>query len=61
MGAEDRPMEQFVHNKNLALFRKKRADPRLTDGERKIVHKLLADEEARQIAPHNAKEDRKAD
>ncbi|UGY12365.1 hypothetical protein HAP48_0027315 [Bradyrhizobium septentrionale] len=54
-------MEQFVHNKNLALFRKKRADPRLTDGERKIVHKLLADEEARQIAPHNAKEDRKAD
>jgi hypothetical protein len=54
-------MERFVHNENLALFRKKLTDPRLTDEERKIVLKLLADEEARQIEPRDAAEGRKPD
>jgi hypothetical protein len=54
-------MDRFVHDENLALFRKKLADPGLTDAERKIVLKLLADEEASQIAPHGAREHRKPD
>ncbi|UGY17884.1 hypothetical protein [Bradyrhizobium septentrionale] len=54
-------MEGFIHHENLALFRKKLADPRLTDEERKVVLKLLADEEARQVGSQGATEDRKPD
>ncbi|BBB96714.1 MULTISPECIES: hypothetical protein [Bradyrhizobium] len=54
-------MERFIHDENLALFRKKLADPQLTDEERKVVLKLLADEEARQIASQGTAEDRRPD
>ena len=54
-------MERFVHNENLALFRKKLADPLLTEAERKIVLQLLADEEAKQSAANGATENRKLD
>jgi hypothetical protein len=53
-------MERFIHDENLALFKKKLADPRLTDEERKVVLKLLADEEARQILSQGGTEDRKS-
>jgi hypothetical protein len=41
-------MYKFIHNENLALFKKKLADPQTTDTERKVVQKLLAEEEARE-------------
>ncbi|HVX79183.1 MAG TPA: hypothetical protein VHB49_23860 [Bradyrhizobium sp.] len=40
-------MEKFVHFQNLALYRKKLADPKIGDVERNTLEKLLAEEEAR--------------
>jgi hypothetical protein len=42
------PVEKFIHNQNLALFRKKLSDPQLSEAEREVVLKLLADEEAKE-------------
>jgi hypothetical protein len=42
------PVEKFIHNQNLALFKKKLSDPQLTEAEREVVLKLLADEEAKE-------------
>ena len=39
-------MEEFIHRENLALFRKRLAEPH-DDAERKVLLKLLAEEEAR--------------
>lgn len=44
-------MEKFIHSQNLALYRKKLADPKTTDVERKLVERLLADEEAKDRLP----------
>ncbi|MGY4567158.1 hypothetical protein [Bradyrhizobium sp. USDA 3256] len=54
-------MERFVHDENLALFRKRLADPRLTAAEREILLRLLADEEAKPVTPQAAMQDRKPD
>ncbi len=40
-------MEKFIHSENLALYRKKLADPKTTDVERKTVKMLLVEEEAK--------------
>lgn len=40
-------MEKFIHSENLALYRKKLADPKTTDVERKTVKMLLGEEEAK--------------
>jgi hypothetical protein len=42
------PVEKFIHNQNLALFRKKLNDPQISEAEREVVRKLLADEEAKE-------------
>jgi hypothetical protein len=42
------PVEKFVHNQNLALFKKKLSDPEITEAEREVILKLLADEEAKE-------------
>lgn len=39
-------MDKFIHRENLALFRKRLAEPH-DDAERKVLLKLLAEEEAR--------------
>jgi hypothetical protein len=44
-------VEKFIHNQNLALFKKKLSDPDLTDAEREVLLKLLADEEAKEGNP----------
>jgi hypothetical protein len=44
-------VEKFIHNQNLALFRKKLSDPQITEAEREVVLKLLADEEAKEGNP----------
>ena len=43
-------MEEFIHQQNLALFKKRLAEPH-TDAEREILMKLLADEEAKELPP----------
>jgi hypothetical protein len=42
-------MEWFIHTENLALFKKKLADPHTPEAEREVVRKLLADEQAREV------------
>jgi hypothetical protein len=43
-------MEEFIHQRNLALFKKLLAEPH-TDAEREVLLKLLADEEANEPRP----------
>ena len=40
-------MEQFIHQQNLSLFKKRLAETH-TDAEREMLLKLLADEEAKE-------------
>ena len=46
-------MEKFIQRENVTLYKKRLAEPQ-TDGERKIILKLLADEEAKD-APSSPK------
>ncbi|OKO83328.1 hypothetical protein [Bradyrhizobium sp. AS23.2] len=39
-------MERYIHSENIALFKRRLADPKTTDSERKTIQKLLAEEEA---------------
>jgi hypothetical protein len=41
-------MDEFIHRENLALFKKRLSDPVLSDAERKVILKLLQDEQAKQ-------------
>jgi hypothetical protein len=43
-------MESFIHRENLALFRKRLAEPR-DEAERQVLLKLLGDEEAKDPPP----------
>ena len=43
-------MEKFIHMENLALFKKRLAEPH-TDAEREVLLKLLADEKAKEPLP----------
>ena len=43
-------MEEFIHQENLALFKKRLAEPH-ADAEREILLKLLADEKAKEPLP----------
>ena len=45
-------MEKFIHRENLALFKKRLAEPH-SDAEREVLLKLLADEEAKKPPPTN--------
>jgi hypothetical protein len=45
-------MEKFIHQENLALFKKRLAEPH-TDAEREILVKLLADEQANEPTQNN--------
>ena len=45
-------MEKFIHEENLALFKKRLADAH-GDAEREVLSKLLADEEAKEPPPKN--------
>jgi hypothetical protein len=46
-------MEKFIHKENLALFKKRLAEPH-TDAEREVLLKLLADEKAKEPLPKNS-------
>ena len=46
-------MEKFIHQENLALFKKRLAEPQ-TDAEREVLLKLLADEKAKEPLPKNS-------
>ncbi len=46
-------MEEFIHRENLALFRRRLAEPH-THAEREMLMKLLAEEEAREPPPQSA-------
>jgi hypothetical protein len=45
-------VEDFIHRENLALFRKRLAEPH-DDAERKVLLKLLAEEEAKDLPQSN--------
>ena len=45
-------MEKFVHQENLALFKKRLAEPH-TDAEREVLMELLTDEQAKEPPPKN--------
>ena len=47
-------MERFIHRQNLALFRKRLAEP-CDDAQRRVLLKLLAEEEARELVSNEAK------
>jgi hypothetical protein len=40
-------MEQFIHQQNLVLFKKRLAEPH-TEAEREVLMKLLTDEQAKE-------------
>ena len=44
--------ERVLHQENLALFKKRLAEPH-TDAERDVLKKLLADEQAKEPPPKN--------
>ena len=44
-------MDRYIHLENLALFRKRLAEPSTTEAEREVILKLLAEEEARELPP----------
>jgi len=50
---EGQPMEKFIHDENLALYRKKLADPNTSGSERRMIERLLAEEESRKIHTPN--------
>lgn len=43
-------MEEFIHRENLALFKKRLAEPH-SDAEREVLLKLLAEEKAKDPPP----------
>ena len=43
-------MEKFIHQQNLALFKKRLAEPH-TDAEREMLKKLLTEEQAKEAPP----------
>jgi hypothetical protein len=45
-------MEKFIHRENLALFKKRLAEPH-TDAEREVLMKLLTDEQVKEPPPNN--------
>ena len=47
-------MEEFIHRENLALFRRRLADPTLTEAHRKVLLLLLAEEQAKQCHRSNS-------
>ena len=47
-------MEGFIHRENLALFRKRLAEP-CDDAQRQLLLKLLAEEEAREFPSKEAR------
>jgi hypothetical protein len=44
-------MDRYIHLENLALFRKRLADPKTTEPEREVILKLLEEEQAREVPP----------
>ena len=42
-------MDKFIHRENLALFRRRLADPALTDAQRKVLLILLAEERGKHL------------
>lgn len=44
-------MEEFIHQENLALFKRRLAEEHRTDAEREVLMKLLAEEEAKEPPP----------
>jgi hypothetical protein len=40
-------LEAFIHDENLSLFRRLLADPNLTQSQREIIKRLLAEEQAK--------------
>ncbi|WP_316214894.1 hypothetical protein [Bradyrhizobium sp. SZCCHNR2035] len=45
-------MEEYIHQENLALFKKRLAEP-CSDAERAVILKLIVDEKARTLPPKN--------
>lgn len=43
------PMEAFIHYENLIIFKKRLADPNITDEQRELLARLLAHEQAKRI------------
>ncbi len=42
-------MERFIKQENLSLFRRRLADPSLSDKARKLLLKLIAEENAKEL------------
>ena len=42
-------MEEFIHYENLIIFKRRLADPNITDEQRQMITRLLALEQARHV------------
>ena len=51
--------ESFVHDENIALYRKLLSDTKITDSQRVVIRKLLAEEEAKWPLPQKMKSPRR--
>ena len=40
-------LDAFIHQENISLYKKLLADPKITGGERDVIGKMLAEEEAK--------------
>jgi hypothetical protein len=43
-------MDKFIHGQNIALYKKRLLEP-ITDAEQRVILKLLAEEEAKDLPP----------
>jgi hypothetical protein len=43
-------MDKFIHGQNIALYKKRLLEP-ITDAERRVILKLLTEEEAKDLSP----------
>lgn len=43
------PMEEFIHHETLIIFKRRLADPNITDKQRQMVEGLLARSQAREL------------
>lgn len=40
--------DEFIHHENLAMFRKKLADPTISEDQGRVIERLLVEEEAKE-------------
>jgi hypothetical protein len=52
-------LDAFIRQENILLYKKLLADPKISDGQRDVIGKLLADEEAKLLNSFSPQEQSK--